>query len=158
LIIGRKAERLLDLRAWPADAEPELALTASATYRQRPWVPWWLALLVLLLVIAAVLLFLLWPDRVTVPDVKGEPSAFAAQERLEQEGLTVSPDTKNEVRSDVEPGTVIGQTPAAGEEVDPGTVVTLLLARGARGTRVPDVRGLTPSEADQRLVSANLTL
>ena len=73
--------------------------SASATYRQRPWIPWWLALLVLLLVIAAVLVFLLWPDRVTVPDVEGEPSAFAAQERLEQDGLTVSPESKNEVRS-----------------------------------------------------------
>jgi beta-lactam-binding protein with PASTA domain len=158
LIIGRTADRMLELRAWTADVEPDPAVTASATYRQRPWIPWWLALLVLLLVIAAVLVFLLWPDRVTVPDVEGEPSAFAAQERLEQEGLTVSPESKNEVRIDVEPGTVIGQTPAAGIEVDPGTVVTLLLARGARGTRVPDVRGLTPSEADQRLVSGNLTL
>ena len=35
---------------------------------------------------------------------------------------------------------------------------SLLLARGARGTRVPDVRGLTPPEADQRLVAAHLTL
>jgi beta-lactam-binding protein with PASTA domain len=158
LIIGRKADRLLELRAWTVDVGPGPPVTASAIYRQRPWIPWWLALLVLLLVIAAVLVFLLWPDRVTVPDVEGEPSAFAAQERLEQEGLTVSPASKNEVRTDVEPGTVIGQTPAADTEVDPGTVVTLLLARGARGTRVPDVRGLTPSEADQRLVAANLTL
>ena len=158
LVIGRKAHRLVELRAWTADAEPGPATSASAVFRQRPWVPWWLALLVVLLLIAAVLVFLLWPDRVTVPDVEGEPSAFAAQERLEDEGLTVSPDSKNEVRSDVEPGTVIGQTPAAGTDVDPGTMVTLLLARGARGTRVPDVRGLTPSEADQRLVSANLTL
>ena len=158
LIIGRKADRLLELRAWTADDEPGPAASASAIYRQRPWLPWWLALLVVLLVIAAVLVFLLWPDRVTVPDVEGEPSAFAAQERLAEDGLTVSPDSKNEVRTDVEPGTVIGQTPAAGTEVDPRTVVTLLLARGARGTRVPDVKGLTPSEADQRLVAANLTL
>ena len=158
LILGRKADRLLELRAWTADVEPGPPVAASAIYRQRPWIPWWLALLVLLLVIAAVLVFLLWPDRVTVPDVEGEPSAFAAQERLEQEGLTVSPASKNEVRGDVEPGTVIGQTPAAGSEVDPGTMVTLLLARGARGTRIPDVRGLTPSEADQRLVAAELTL
>jgi beta-lactam-binding protein with PASTA domain len=158
LIVGRTADRLLELRAWTADEEPGPAVAAPATYRQRPWIPWWLALLVLLLVIAAVLVFLLWPDRVTVPDVEGQPSAFAAQERLEQEDLTVSPESKNEVRTDVEPGTVIGQTPAAGSEVDPGTVVTLLLARGGRGTRVPDVRGLTPTEADQRLVSANLTL
>ena len=120
LIIGRKADRLLELRAWTADDEPGPAVSRSAIFRQRPWIPWWLALLVLLLVIAAVLVFLLWPDRVTVPDVEGEPSAFAAQERLEEEGLTVSPDSKNEVRSDVEPGTVIGQTPAAGTEVDPG--------------------------------------
>ena len=114
LIIGRKADRLLELRAWTADDEPGPAVSASAIFRQRPWIPWWLALLVVLLVIAALLVFLLWPDRVTVPDVEGEPSAFAAQERLEEDGLTVSPDSKNEVRTDVEPGTVIGQTPAAG--------------------------------------------
>jgi beta-lactam-binding protein with PASTA domain len=158
LIIGRTADRHLDLRAVTVDTEPGPVASASAIFRQRPWIPWWAALLVLLLVLIAVLLFLLWPRSETVPDVRGLPSAFAAQERLEEEGLTASPDSKTEVRPDVKPGTVIGQTPAPGTEVDPGSMVTLLLARGGRGTRVPDVKGLTPSEADQRLVSAHLTL
>ena len=158
VVIGRKADRLLELRAWTADEVPGPAVSASAIFRQRPWIPWWLALLVLLLVIIAILLFLLWPDRETVPDVRGMPSAFAAQERLEEEGLTASPNSKSEVRPDVKPGTVIGQTPAPGTEVDEGHMVTLLLARGGSGTRVPDVKGLTPSEADQRLVAAHLTL
>ncbi len=158
LIIGRRADRLIELRAWTAGEEPGPPTSASATFRQRPWIPWWALLLVLLLVIAAILLYLLWPNRETVPDVRGMPSAFAAQERLEQEGLTASPDSKTEVRADVKPGTVIDQTPAPGTEVDPVATVTLLLARGARGTRVPDVKGLTPSEADQRLVAAHLTL
>ncbi len=158
LILGRKADRPLELRAWTAEEEPGPVASASAIFRQRPWIPWWAALLVLLLVLIAVLLFLLWPNRETVPDVRGMPSAFAAQERLEKEGLTASPNSKSEVRPDVKPGTVIGQTPAPGTEVDPGDAVTLLLARGARGTRVPDVSGLTPSEADERLVGAHLTL
>ena len=158
LILGRKADRLLELRAWTAEEEPGPVTSASAIFRQRPWIPWWAALLVLLLVLIAVLLFLLWPNRETVPDVRGMPSAFAAQERLEEEGLTASPNSKSEVRPDAKPGSVIGQTPAPGTEVDPGSAVTLLLARGGRATRVPDVRGLTPSEADQRLISAHLTL
>jgi beta-lactam-binding protein with PASTA domain len=158
LILGRKADRLLELRTWTVDIEPGPVASASAIFRQRPWIPWWAALLVLLLVLIAVLLFLLWPRSETVPDVRGMPSAFAAQERLEKDGLTASPDSKTEVRPDVKPGTVIGQTPAPGTEVDPGAMVTLLLARGGRGTRVPDVRGLTPDEADTRLVAAHLTL
>ena len=157
-VLGRKADRPLQLRTWTAGDEPGPVASDSAIFRQRPWIPWWAALLVVLLLIAALLVFLLWPDRVTVPDVQGMPSAFAAQERLEQEELTVSPDSKTEVRTDVEPGIVIGQTPVPGSEVDPGDVVTLLLARGSRRTRVPDVKGLAPGEAEQRLVAARLTL
>ena len=157
-IIGRKADRLLELRAWTAGDEPGPAASASAIFRQRPWIPWWVPLLVLLLLIAALLVFLLWPDRVTVPDVRSMPSAFAAQQRLEEDGLTASPDSKTKVSPDDKPGTVIGQTPAPGTEVDRGDMVTLLLARGKRKTEVPDVKGLTPGEADQRLVAAHLTL
>ena len=39
-IIGRKADRLLELRAWTADDEPGPAASASAIFRQRPWIPW----------------------------------------------------------------------------------------------------------------------
>ena len=89
------------------------------------------------------------PDHVTVPNVVGETQedAFA---RLREEGL--SPAARE--RPSSEPvDTVIEQTPAAGQEVEEGSTVTIFVSNG-KVREVPDVTGLPQSEAEADLRDA----
>ena len=89
------------------------------------------------------------PDQVTVPNVVGETQedAFA---RLREEGL--SPAARE--RPSSEPvDTVIEQTPAAGQEVEEGSTVTIFVSNG-QVREVPDVTGLPQSEAEADLRDA----
>jgi beta-lactam-binding protein with PASTA domain len=89
------------------------------------------------------------PDQVTVPNVVGETQeeAFA---RLREEGL--SPAARE--RPSSEPvDTVIEQSPAAGQEVEEGSTVTIFVSNG-KVREVPDVTGLPQSEAEAELDDA----
>jgi serine/threonine-protein kinase len=89
------------------------------------------------------------PAQVTVPSVIGETQedAFA---RIREAGL--SPSARE--RSSSEPvDTVIEQTPAAGQEIDEGSTVTIFVSNG-QVREVPDVTGLTQSEAEAELDDA----
>ena len=89
------------------------------------------------------------PQQVSVPSVVGESQEDAVA-RLREEGL--SPIVRE--RSSSEPvDTVIEQTPAAGQEVDEGSSVTIFVSNG-EVREVPDVTGLTQSEAEAELDDA----
>jgi beta-lactam-binding protein with PASTA domain len=80
---------------------------------------------------------------VEVPDVMGLTVEEATQ-TLEDAGLKVkSVDVENEA----EVGTVVDQSPAAGEMVLPGSQVTVLVSAGVGETLVPNVVGLDQEEA-----------
>jgi len=59
------------------------------------------------------------------------------------------------VTRDGQPGTVVGQRPIAGDSVEPGTIITITIARDALVT-VPRVVGRAPSEARRALADAEL--
>ena len=89
------------------------------------------------------------PEQVTVPSVVGESQEDAVA-RLREDGL--SPIVRE--RSSSEPvDTVIEQTPEAGQEVDEGSSVTIFVSNG-EVREVPDVTGLTESEAEAELDDA----
>ncbi|MGH2978284.1 MAG: Stk1 family PASTA domain-containing Ser/Thr kinase [Solirubrobacterales bacterium] len=89
------------------------------------------------------------PDQVTVPSLIGETQEDAVA-RLREEGL--SPIVRE--RASSEPvDTVIEQTPAAGQEVDEGSSVTIFVSNG-QVREVPDVTGLPQSEAEAELDDA----
>jgi serine/threonine-protein kinase len=77
------------------------------------------------------------PPQTTVPEVVGESrdDAVAALARADLEPRIV------EVFSEEEPGTVVGQDPAAGKRVETGTRVRINVSRGARPLVVPPVVG-----------------
>jgi serine/threonine-protein kinase len=83
-----------------------------------------------------------------VPDVTGE-SEENARSALEAAGLRVGEVTEQE--SGEEPGTVIEQSPGAGEQVDRDSAVDLVVAAP---TLVPDVVDLTEEEARGELEDA----
>ena len=89
---------------------------------------------------------------VAVPDVTGKTEADATQ-ALEDAGLSVG-DVDEAADPDAEPGTVVRQDPAAGEEVDEGSAVGLTLSSGPATAKVPDVTGMTEAEAQGTLQDA----
>jgi eukaryotic-like serine/threonine-protein kinase len=89
------------------------------------------------------------PDQVSVPSVVGETQEDAVA-RLRDEGL--SPIVRE--RSSSEPvDTVIEQTPAAGQELEEGSSVTIFVSNG-EVREVPDVTGSPQSEAEADLDDA----
>lgn len=96
------------------------------------------------------------PPRVTlvaVPDLSGRTAAEARTivggARLLLGGVDSA------TSQSAQPGTVVGQRPAAGDSVEAGTLVTITVAREALVT-VPSLTGRPPSEARGELTRAGL--
>ena len=111
-----------------------------------------------LLALLALLLFLFLPKNVEVPDVVGKKSAFEAEKLITEAGLKLAPQTKEKVDTKVPPGTVLSQTPKAGEKAEKDGEVSILVAVGNGKVNVPNVVGQTTGEAEKTLREAGLTL
>jgi beta-lactam-binding protein with PASTA domain len=133
-------------------------LPSQAVFRQKPWLPWWLVPVVLLLAALAVMLYLLLPQNVVVPDVVGSASAFEAEEKLTEADLTLAPAPKEKVDPDAEPGSVVSQTPKAGDKAEKGEAVTIEIAVGDGQITVPKVTGLSLADAEAALREKKLSL
>lgn len=92
-------------------------------------------------------------DTVAVPDVEGS-SVREAVATLREAGLRARTE---QVESDEEPGTVVGQDPAAGDEVAKDTIVLLDVAKEPVSlVRVPDLVGERSADARSELRSLGL--
>lgn len=89
-------------------------------------------------------------SEVEVPDVVGL-TLDEATEMLGAAGFEVK---SVAVENEAEPGTVVDQSPAAGEMVAPGSEVTVVVSAGVEETLVPNVIGLDQDEATQTLNDA----
>jgi serine/threonine-protein kinase len=110
------------------------------------------------------------PRQIEVPRVVGLTRS-SAERTLEARGFGVSVD---EVRSDAAKDDVIDQDPAPGATVDEGSTVTITVSSGRGGGRshrssvkrppgpqlrsVPDVTGLSPSDATAELHAAGFNV
>ncbi len=92
------------------------------------------------------------PEQVQVPDVTGVTEQ-EANRRLRQANLAVG-NVAREDSDDVPQGEVIRTDPPAGDEVDQGTVVDLVVSRGSPTAQVPDVTNLPVDEATLRITGA----
>ena len=90
---------------------------------------------------------------VAVPDVEGLRESKAV-EQIIAEGLV--PAVRRVTHDTVEEGLVIEQDPKAGERIDKGNAVTLIVSQGKRKTRIPEVRGKGLADAVQALADAGL--
>ncbi len=88
-------------QAPPAVSGP--LLPTQAVFRQKPWLPWWVAIVIPLLALLALLLFLFLPKNVEVPDVVGKKSAFEAEKAITEAGLKLAPATKEKVEREAAP-------------------------------------------------------
>jgi hypothetical protein len=95
------------------------------------------------------------PKTVEVPAVKGMTERVARQ-RLTEAGFEVGVQPRES--SEVATGKVIGQSPPGGKEAKRGSKVLLTVGKGQQVTKVPDLRGLPYSEAENRLEEAGYLL
>jgi len=94
------------------------------------------------------------PQAITVPDVKGQGYAQAANQ-LAALGLVAA---RRDVPSRAVPqGTVIDQDPLGGNSASPGATVTLTVSLGDVA-QVPDLAGVSFETARQRLVDAGFVV
>jgi beta-lactam-binding protein with PASTA domain len=84
------------------------------------------------------------PGVVSIPDVRGSREQ-AARTILEQRNVVVAEQVREVIDVELGAGVVAGTDPAAGETVEPGSTVTLVVASG--DTEVPDLAGLDSTEA-----------
>jgi len=95
------------------------------------------------------------PETVEVPTVKGTTER-AARQRLTDAGFEVG--VQRRESSEEESGKVIGQSPAGGKEAERGSKVLLTVGEGQQVAKVPDLTGLTYSEAENKLKEAGYLL
>jgi beta-lactam-binding protein with PASTA domain len=156
--IGRPLDRQLQITATPVGVEGPPRPPLMATYRQKPWLPWWMAIVAPLVIAAAVVIIMLLPKQTVVPNLKGQPSVFAAQKLVNKLGLKLSPQTATVVDASKPAGSIADQIPAAGTKAKKGTVVTVKVFTGTGQVKVPSVVGLTPGLAQETLLNGHLAL
>ncbi|MGA8986830.1 Stk1 family PASTA domain-containing Ser/Thr kinase [Aeromicrobium sp.] len=132
-------------------AEPDLDDDTDSTAK---W--WWIGLIAVLLLGA--IAFGIYKateappavKQVTVADVSGK-EVDAATRVLERQGLVVADKTQEEASGDVGQGEVIRTDPSAGDTVDDGSTVTLVVSAGPEQVTMPDVRQLQFDVAKKQL-------
>jgi eukaryotic-like serine/threonine-protein kinase len=95
------------------------------------------------------------PETVRVPSVKGMTER-AARQRLTETGFEVGVQSRESPEEDT--GKVIGQSIPGGKEAKRSSKVLLTVGEGQQVTKVPDLTGLTYSEAENRLEEAGYLL
>jgi serine/threonine-protein kinase len=94
------------------------------------------------------------PEPRTVPQVSGTPEAATAA--LGALGLTAA--TVQDYSETVPSGQLIGTDPPAGTQVPKGTPVNVVVSVGRRPVPVPDVVGMSASDASDALEAAGLVV
>jgi beta-lactam-binding protein with PASTA domain len=157
--LGRALERRFQLVATPIGVDPPAPLPPRVgTFRQKPWLPWWLAIVTPIAVALAVLVISLLPKQAKVPNLKGAANVFAAQKLVNTAGFQLSPRTSTVVDPTKQPGAIADQSPRAGTKAKRGSLVALAVYTGSGRVAVPSVLGTTPGLADQALRASQLTL
>ncbi len=95
------------------------------------------------------------PPKIAVPDIAGLEGGLAAR-LITAAGLTVA--RVESVQVDAPPGVAILTRPPAGSPLAPGAGLALVVSRGAPTIAVPDVLGMSQTDARTRLELEGLRL
>ena len=155
--LGRGRDRPILVSATPDGGEESL-VPLRAVYRQRSWLPWWLAVVAPIAAALVALVILLAPKQTVVPNLKQAQNVFDAQKLADKAGVKLSPQVDLVQSASAKPGSIVDQSPQAGKHVKRGTLVSIQVAKGSGSVKVPSVVGLTAVTADQTLRAAGLQL
>jgi beta-lactam-binding protein with PASTA domain/serine/threonine protein kinase len=163
----KAATRLMASPAPPPTATPDQTARHIAQYpeKERSQTSYVLAI-VGLLVLLAIGVFLLWnllsgpstpeaPETVAVPTLAGMTRSDAT-DILQENGLDVA--FREQPSADVAEGLVIETEPAAGDEVEPGSKVTLVVSAGPEEFPIPNVTNVDIESARELLVRQGFTV
>jgi serine/threonine-protein kinase len=92
-------------------------------------------------------------EAVPIPDLSDQSLADAQQALID---LGLVPFTQDQASVDVTPGNVIATDPPAGQEVEPGSTVTILVSTGPSTVTVPQVTCISINAAQNQLRQAGL--
>jgi eukaryotic-like serine/threonine-protein kinase len=95
------------------------------------------------------------PGQAVVPDVVGDPLA-AARKAVEERGFKVK--LEHDFSEGVPEGRILEMRPDPNSQLEIGSTVTLVVSRGPESAEVPDVVGLSESEAEAALQEAGFTV
>jgi eukaryotic-like serine/threonine-protein kinase len=133
---------------------PPAAAPFTPQKPKRPVWPWIVGLALVAAVVALLWFTGAFGGNVTVPDLDGM-TLDEARRTLTDVGLELGDLTTGESQTGVPEGTVVGQSPDAGGDVDEGSAVDLVVA-GAPNVVMPDLAGLSQAEAEAAVTAAGL--
>ena len=96
------------------------------------------------------------PERYAVPDVKGKPLA-QAEAALVEAKLAVGVITEDWDPA-VPDGSVASTEPPVGEELKPGSLVNIVVSKGPKPVKLPNLAGVALAEAQAQLEAAGLVV
>lgn len=96
-------------------------------------------------------------EEIAVPDVKNM-TVVEAQRLLEEKQFKVDLEEKYGEPNKFKPGTVMEQSPKAGEKRKQGSLIILTISKGAELKAVPDVVGMSDSKAENTLLEAGFRI
>jgi eukaryotic-like serine/threonine-protein kinase len=125
---------------------PTVTFQVAAPEVKKPF-PWWIVAVIagLLVLGVAAIVILSQPKTAIVPDLTGL-AVTEAEAQLKDAGLEAG-QTQPRASNTVAIGQIIGTAPAANQEVNKGTRITLIVSTGPSSVSVPNVAGLEEKEA-----------
>ena len=148
---AEEAARKAEEAARAAEAAKKAAQAAEAPEKKKSKI---VPILVGLAAIAALLVFLLLPKNVKMPDLVNMPKA-SAEDKLGSVGLK-NYELLYEKSESIAKGNVIKTDPAADTELSKKDKVTVTISAGDGKTDVPDLSGKTKEQAEKLLSDAKL--
>jgi serine/threonine-protein kinase len=96
------------------------------------------------------------PERYAVPDVRGKPLADA-QAAITEANLAVGVITED-WDAEIADGSVVSTDPAIGDELRPGALVNIVVSKGPKPVKLPNLAGVEAAEATAQLEAAGLVV
>jgi beta-lactam-binding protein with PASTA domain len=151
--IGRSVLHPFQVTVQPAGTDRP-GPPGAGTFRQKPWLPWWLLVVAPLVVLLVAWLLSRGGNETTVPDLKGTVGRLEVEKKLQAANLALAEPVDEQQTDQSKPTTVLDQAPEPGKKVRSGSQVSVTLAVGSGKVPVPDVTGQTVAQATGTLAAA----